>query len=111
MLETLIVLAIVIIATFMTWYLFKKQIMHIMRGSNAVERMLPRHGNGAVTFNKTNASWHKYGHSEPPFGQKFRSNDQMYQNWESYWKMVDLGKAEPIRDPMAYYALSPNKLQ
>jgi hypothetical protein len=70
------------------------------------ERMKPDRTAVVHTFNKQNASWHRHGYTHPPFGQMFRSNDQMYKNWEAYWKLVDLGKAEPIRDPMAYYALN-----
>lgn len=75
---------------------------------STVDRMTPRRRDGVavMTFNKKNASWNRFGYNNPTLSQSFKSNDQLYNAYETYWKGVDRGLFKIPTDPNVYYALS-----
>lgn len=93
MIVSIIVIAIIVIA------------LCCYRQENFIEPRPRRQGYTSAATNKTNSSWYRYMYNDPPFGQTFKKNDEFYKAWDTYWKQVDAGLAEPITDPMAYYAL------
>jgi hypothetical protein len=56
-------------------------------------------------INRINPSWHKFGQWLPSESQKHMSDVELYNNWEAYWQMVDIGMIKPTNNPNLYYYL------
>lgn len=68
-----------------------------------------REGVAPITFNKSNASWMKYGYKSPSPGEQHKNAKQMYNTYEEYWRAVDHGILPIPKGPEIYHKILTNK--